>query len=107
MYQRSRVFPDRFYINNIHRIILHCQQSSPIQINWNKLAYECLQISREIWLEWKTALWFQPGSEYLSSAGNLAFQTHAYIYISAHCLSPLERSLIKAYPRICLFATAY
>lgn len=66
-----------------------------------------LVISKEIQPECKTALWFVSGSEYLSSAGNLAIQIHACIYIPANCLSQLKGSLIKAYPCIWLFATAY
>ena len=64
-------------------------------------------ISKEIQPECKTALWFVSGSEYLSSAGNLAIQIHARIYIPANWLSQFKGSLIKAYPCICLFATAY
>lgn len=65
-----------------------------------------LVISKEIQPECKTALWFVSGSEYLSSAGNLAIQIHACIYIPANCLSQFK-VLIKAYPCIWLFATAY
>lgn len=77
MYQRSGTFPDTSHINNIHSIILHCHRSSPIQTNGHKLAYKCLQISREIYSGGETALCFVSGAEHLSSAGNLAFWSRA------------------------------